>query len=379
MHSWLMGGTVGVDVPVEKLFTPEYRLEEGAAERLENTVEGLSRVILSTDAEPDFLFVRAQEREADSEGGELILVRYIQDMKKAYAMQIARSEYQERSVLRRRIDPVVVGTRAVNGLISELEKGRSLTALNTYLTRNIGQSLSPPFFLNLLELELKETVQYEVLDLKGVRVSGDIGLIWVKLEEHYTLKPGVRAEDLTFPSGFVHEWLFEVVGNVYPKVIQSAGAVTLVGEGGNVVRAAFPSIYSKWQDVGAWDQRPFREEMDLDAFVSEQAGRRMHNLFEQDPELKKEWDVSFVRCAFVNEYWKETSKDESVFEIDVTGKRFGEVPAGGAQDGALMQTVKLAQWILDGYDYDLVTWIRVHLADEKPYVISRSEIEHLIQ
>jgi len=375
--AWLMGGTVGVDVPTHVLFETPARMSEDASEALEGAVEGLGRVILSTDAKPDFLLIRAYDDLED--GNELVLIRYVYDMKQAYGMRISRGEYLKRSVLRRRVNPASLGERAVKSFIKEMEKGISIQTLNSYFGRDISRSMTPAFFLYLLESDYKQYLSYEIRDLKSVRIAPQAALVWVKLIENYELRKGSLESDLIYPSGFEHEWFFEIVSGVYPRVIQNIAVLNIREASGEVIRLPLPEVYARWEDISSWGEIPFHEEVELDDFVSAQAARRIENALGDEPTLKELLEVLDVGCVFMTLDPDEPLSDSTTFVIQIVTRGKGDELSEDGLVTVYKEAVGISEIVLKGYGYEDCKNIMVYLSGHDPYLISREEVKKFLK
>ena len=92
----VVGKTLGVYVPLEKLFDSTLRLSPEVGNQLDGVILATSRVVLSTDDPPDFYVVVAEDKRIP--GVELRLVRYTQDIRRLNYGDLSRSEYTKRMV-----------------------------------------------------------------------------------------------------------------------------------------------------------------------------------------------------------------------------------------------------------------------------------------
>ncbi len=90
----IVGKTLAVYVPLEKLFDSTLRLSPEVGEKLDGVILATSRVVLSTDNPPDFYVVVARDKRIP--GVELKLIRYIQDIRRLNYGDLSRSEYTKR-------------------------------------------------------------------------------------------------------------------------------------------------------------------------------------------------------------------------------------------------------------------------------------------
>jgi len=90
----IVGKTLGVHVPLDKLFDSTLQLSPDVGQQLDGVILSTSRVVLSTDVPPDFYVVVAQDKRIP--GVELKLTRYVQDIRRLNYQDISRGEYTKR-------------------------------------------------------------------------------------------------------------------------------------------------------------------------------------------------------------------------------------------------------------------------------------------
>jgi len=90
----IVGKTIGVNVPLEKLFDSTLKLSPEVGDKLDGVILATSRAVLSTDDPPDFYVVVARDKRIP--GIELKLIRYIQDIRRLSYGDLSRSEYTKR-------------------------------------------------------------------------------------------------------------------------------------------------------------------------------------------------------------------------------------------------------------------------------------------
>jgi len=114
-----VGKTLGVYMPVDNLLDGSLQPSEKSFEKLGNVLHVLSRVALSTDADLEFITLVA--RDSKILGFELVLTRYVEDIKRFMVEDISRGEYIKRMLLETKLDPTVL----LSNLVSKEKKERS--------------------------------------------------------------------------------------------------------------------------------------------------------------------------------------------------------------------------------------------------------------
>jgi hypothetical protein len=91
----LVGKTLYLYCQLESLTDPDLQLDEDTMKKLEGAMMSVTRVALSTDAEVDFLVVKAREAGV---GMMMTLIRYFPDVKGIIYTKFSRDEFQDRLI-----------------------------------------------------------------------------------------------------------------------------------------------------------------------------------------------------------------------------------------------------------------------------------------
>jgi len=98
--------TLGVYMPLDNLLDSSLQPSEESFKKLGDVLQVLSRVALSTDANLEFITLVA--RDSKISGFELVLTRYVEDIKRFMVGDISRGEYIKRMLFETRLDPKVL-------------------------------------------------------------------------------------------------------------------------------------------------------------------------------------------------------------------------------------------------------------------------------
>ena len=101
-----VGKTLGVYMPLDNLLDSSLQPSEESFEKLGDVLHVISRVALSTDADLEFITLVASDSKIS--GFELVLTRYVEDIKRFMVGDISRGEYIKRMLLETRLDPAVL-------------------------------------------------------------------------------------------------------------------------------------------------------------------------------------------------------------------------------------------------------------------------------
>ncbi|MBA7505768.1 hypothetical protein ES706_04445 [subsurface metagenome] len=100
------GKTLGVYMPIDNLLDSSLQPSEESFEKLGNVLHVLSRVALSTNADLEFITLVASDSKIS--GFELVLTRYVKDIKRFMVGDISRGEYMKRMLFETKVDPLVL-------------------------------------------------------------------------------------------------------------------------------------------------------------------------------------------------------------------------------------------------------------------------------
>jgi len=164
-----VGRTMGVYMPVDNLLDSSLQPSEESFEKLGNVLHVLSRVALSTDADLEFITLVA--RDSKISGFELVLTRYVEDIKRFMVGDISQGEYMKRMDWETRLDPLVF----LSDLASKDKKDQPESEefsieevhLQDFLAKQISRRIEDKF---KEDKHLKEN--FKVTDVNGEFIPG---------------------------------------------------------------------------------------------------------------------------------------------------------------------------------------------------------------
>jgi len=110
----ISGETIGVYMPIKELFNlKNMQLSKKALEKVDGVMLSVSRVALSGSREIDFYTVVTADE--DVPGAEVILTRYVMDLRRFYFRDISRGEFAKRMVVDVRFNPQAIIDRWTGG------------------------------------------------------------------------------------------------------------------------------------------------------------------------------------------------------------------------------------------------------------------------
>ena len=101
----ITGNTIGVYIPIEELVDSSLGISQSALRKVDDVVMSVSRVALSTDADFNFYVVVAQDPGMPEL--ELVVIRYVEDVKRFLVTDISRGEYFDRMITEFKFTPQV--------------------------------------------------------------------------------------------------------------------------------------------------------------------------------------------------------------------------------------------------------------------------------
>lgn len=103
VKSRIMGKTLAIFIPLPSLFDITLRINQEASETIQNVIFSATRAVLSTDAGIEFYCVIAQDIKLPEV--QIIVIKYVDDVKRAFFSDISRGEYFKRTIFDININP----------------------------------------------------------------------------------------------------------------------------------------------------------------------------------------------------------------------------------------------------------------------------------
>lgn len=133
----LAGTTIAVYLPIEDLLGQDFRLSEEARDKVNDVVMSVSRVTLNTDKAINFYIVIAQDPEFPE--FEVVIVRYVEDIKMYHYTQISRDDFAERALIEMKLTPQAEKERILRTVFEEFGTDEGVEEiLNEYMSEDVG-------------------------------------------------------------------------------------------------------------------------------------------------------------------------------------------------------------------------------------------------
>jgi len=114
----IVGKSIAVYIPIENLFNAMLTISEESADKINSVLLSASRVTLSTDAPLDFYIVIAQDPMLPEI--EVILIRYVYDIKMLHYEQISRGEFSKRMLVEVKLTPQAQKEKVLRDIFGRL-------------------------------------------------------------------------------------------------------------------------------------------------------------------------------------------------------------------------------------------------------------------
>jgi hypothetical protein len=115
----ITGNTLAIYLPLLNLFGPTLGLSEKAQDKVQDVLLGASRAALSTDADIKFYCVIAQDIRLPEI--QLVIIKYVDDIKRAFYHDISRGEYFKRTIIDMSENPQAKKEKAIMEVFGKME------------------------------------------------------------------------------------------------------------------------------------------------------------------------------------------------------------------------------------------------------------------
>lgn len=129
----LIGSTLAIYLPTSDLFDVTLNLSEKAQDKIQDVLLSASRVVLSTDADIQFYCIITQDIKLPEI--QLIIIKYTDDVKRAFYRDISRGEYFKRTIIDINENPQAKKEQAIVNVFNKME-----------LERDVQQKVLDDFF-----------------------------------------------------------------------------------------------------------------------------------------------------------------------------------------------------------------------------------------
>ncbi|MBI4970267.1 MAG: hypothetical protein HZC17_00285 [Candidatus Omnitrophica bacterium] len=399
----ITGNTIGVHLPLRQLFSSDFEhvLATGKVQNLESLLQfspeamdkvedvlfSMSRVILSTGRPIDFYVLKASDTEVT--GIELVLIGYVDDIKRVRFWDISRNEYRDRVYHDLKVNRAVLWHRPIYNLFEDMKKLPVVEILDKYFISGTNLNMISPFFYShLLENQFKDNLKIDIIDIRSTPFKKNESLVYIKAAEHFTPKKGHENHKFVIPSGYEAEYLFMVVqqGNQYR--VNRVIPFEYVADSGKLEKIKFPEELRLYQNIGNWQSSFDIAEVFLPEFLAQQISRRATALLFTDERITN--TLGKVKPEFSYEKPKAPAGSQQapgrfVFSTLPPEKEVLPVLETAQQAKApedisyyLHKTLQLVGKVIHSYDFKDFSGIQVHVPfTETSFFLSPGDLEQL--
>lgn len=369
-----VGRTVGIYLPINGLFESDtktkssgsitvedvlagIRFTKDATEKMENVSMALSRVAMSTDAPVDFYVLIAADSKAS--GLEIVITRYVMDMKRLILNDVSRGDYVQRILMDMDFGPVTAAEETVRELFHDMEQLSIQTIIARYFARTTNVRIeSSDFFLNLSQLEYKEIKKFNIIQLQGLQIDKTKVLVRCKVKEVFTPVSGYENFKFSHASGFIDEYIVLLDTGYIPYMIEQ---VAVVSKG-----AVYPEKFKKYEGPEVWDKENFYlEDISLKDFLARQLSGRVRDLYQGSPAIRSKFVINLSK----GEYITSEKKFKVTFDIENNPKNTKKEAVDFTE---IWQIISQVMRRYDFKDYKAVELY--NMADGKREVMSKQEL-----
>ena len=364
----IVGKTLGIYVSVSQILTYDMDATESFKTKRQDIFLSALRVCLSTDADIEFFITIFADK---SRGSEYWFIQSVEDSKRLLLGMISRNDYAERSVINPTFSMAYLSEVVVRQILEGIPEKRSQMAQNFMPGDDFNKSF---WFKYLMESELKGNIKYSIIDFKTRQLSDTSALVYVKARETYSPKEGYEKYNFTFPSGTVHEWMFEVrfMYNLALRVVNSYAYKDVLN--GRVITPPMGMPFSENKDIDSWDDDFYMTEMTKPEFIIGQVYSKLNRKIREaeDPEIEtREDDLETLELpidvvSISGQFVEGENEYTGAYRTFQLTYRFKEGNSGDElSDQILDYSLKIFKRVLKKYNYTDYTQLLLLSSDGK--------------
>ena len=254
-------------VPVKKIHTEDYEFDEETLDKINNVSLSATRILLSTDADIDFLCIFIKDEDAL----EFRIIRHIKDIEKARIWYISSEELQDRSEMSMDFDPSAYGKKALRQLAGAGEDKARGFIIPSKAHELAGRI--PPFD--------------EIKEMKARRIDDDRALVYVETEKE---NPFLFLVDAQYSSSFD-----DLLGLLQPLLSEEEKEFFPDEDTFPVIadfyelKEGMPDEYENMGKPSSWDHKEvYSRPVFLEDFVESQIKRKISDKFDEN---HYDWDI----------------------------------------------------------------------------------------
>ena len=405
----IVGNTLGIHLPLRQLFSSDFEhvLATGKVQNLESLLQfspeamdkvedvlfSTSRVILSTARPIDFYVLKAADTEVT--GIELVLIGYVQDIKRVRFWDISRNEYRDRVYHDLKVNRPVLWHRPIYNLFEDMKKLTVVELLDKYFISGTNLNMISPFFYShLLETQFKQDLKVDILDIRSTPFKKNESLVYVKVVEEFKPKKGYENHKFIIPPKYEAEYLFMVVQQGSQYRVNRVIPFEYIGSDDKLQKIKFPEELRLYQNIENWQSSFELEEVKLPEFLSQQLTRRVSAIIFTDERIENTLGRLKPEIVFLRKSELGTrAKEDELKPGDRTGEAYFEFKVAPAEkdvmavleapqtrsqediDYYLDQSIRLIIKVLHNYNFKDYSGLEVQVPfTEKSFFLSTDDL-----
>lgn len=317
----VVGKTIGVYLPLKQLFAADFKeaivtgkvrnLETlfepspEALEKVEDVLFSISRVILSTDR--DLKFYVLQATDIEKTGLQLILMGYVDDIKRVRLWDISRNEYRKRVIHELRLNHSVIWHRPVHQFFQDLEAMTSAELQKKYAGRILFTDGGSVPLLQARwrgEAGLPE-IGWKVQEMKSLQVKKNEALVYAKMGPEFK---GPGKHDALEPIVFLFVLSLREEEPDVMRIIPLPDRK----ETDILKKILFLAGLSIEENLENWEEEFPVEDIPLGPFLAQQITRRVQALISMDERIQNTF-----REMKLDFQYHEGAKEPSHFSLGI--------------------------------------------------------------
>ena len=397
----IVGKTIGVYLPLEKIFSTDFeevlaggkvkdissllQISPETLDKVEDVLFSTSRVVLSTDKPLDFYVLKATDTKIT--GISLILIGYIQDIKRVRFWDISRSEYRKRVYHDLKVNYPVIWKKPVDGIFKDLGHRTTREVLDTYFLPGANlENISPLFYSLILESQFKTKDSYEVLKLRSTSGRASEALVYAKVREDYTPKPEYAHHHFILPSRFEAEYILVLTKYLGDYKISRVIPFYYAADDGSIKKIDFPPELQLYESVDKWREEFELEEVFLEDFLAQQITRRVQAVLGEDERIQNTFTTSRVLVSYV--YPDPEKKEKGYFSVQTnlalkrshsSSAMFLDHPQAVIQNEDLRyllnQAMRECMTVIRGYWYDRYEYVKLDSVMGISFILKKPDLD----
>ena len=388
----VVGKTIGVFLPIKKLFVTDFKeaLSKGnlkigdlenlfrpspeALEQVEDVLFSISRVILSTERKLEFYILQAGDMEET--GLQLVLVGYVDDIKRVRFWDISRDEYRKRVLHEIKLNRALLWHRPVRPFFETLEHTPSLKELGDYFEKPISLDMLESLFFIHSNRVPEGAIQWRLGELRSTPLEANSVLVYAPVTVEYDSK-ALPPDAIRVPSGSSLEYLFVVsFASEQPQIVRII-PLSYLDDEGKIQRMPLPEELNLEKDLESWETEFSFSEIHLGDFLAEQLTRRTQALVYSDERIRNTFD----KINLLFRYHQEKPKNHFSLELDLKLKSPVSLPLGPSlQNEDVLYLLNLASRefvsVLRSYRFFDYEFLQLSFAsDPTSHVLGKDDLE----